>query len=350
MRKLFYIFGLLLLVGCGAKEDQKETLRNVYVVDAVGSDGNGNLLFTGVLEESHNIGLGFKTAGQISRIYVKEGDRVAKGKLLAELDNSDYRLGVEALQIQYDQLSREVARAKKLYEKKSMSGNDYDKAVSGLSQLAVQLKVNKNKLAYTRLYAPASGIIEKVNFSVAEMVDAGTCVFNLLEDSGMEIVCDIPLSSYLQRESFGEISCVVLHGDGRIIPLTLKSIVPKADSNQLYRLRLALGKGDVRGLTSGMNVEVRIHVNSDRSGVMTLPASAVMRHDGKTCVWVLQKDSTIRRCQITVGNTLKDGRIVVESGISAGQKVVRSGVGMLHENEKVKVIEYPSETNVGREL
>lgn len=63
--------------------------------------------------------------------------------MLAELDDEDYKLGVEALQIQYNQLKDEVARTRKLFEQKSVSANDYEKASAGLRQLGVQLQVNK---------------------------------------------------------------------------------------------------------------------------------------------------------------------------------------------------------------
>ena len=50
--------------------------------------------YPGIVREAHTIGLGFKTAGQIERICVKEGDYVRRGQLLAELDAADFRLGV----------------------------------------------------------------------------------------------------------------------------------------------------------------------------------------------------------------------------------------------------------------
>ena len=138
---------------------------------------------SGIVREAHTISLGFKTAGQIERIHVREGDYVRQGQLLAELDDADYRLGVEALQIQYDQLEDEVERTKRLFDQKSVSVNDYEKAVAGLRQLGVQLQVNKNKLDYTKLYAPIDGYVQSVNFSPAEMVDAGTALFTLLDMS-----------------------------------------------------------------------------------------------------------------------------------------------------------------------
>lgn len=350
--KLLWLSAILICCSCSDKSDKKgvadaDTRHSVYVATVGGADSDGARTLTGVVEENDNISLGFKTAGQIKRIYVKEGDRIRKGQLLAELDASDYQLGVEALQIQYDQLKEEVARARRLYEKNSMTANDFEKAVAGLRQLGVQLQVNKNKLAYTRLYAPAAGTVESVNFAPAEMVDAGTAVFTLLDMGRMEVVCDIPANLYMDRGLFTRFSCRSAHIPGREIPLQLISIVPKADGNQLYRMHFALGSDAGSRITPGMNVEVSIGMAGDGKGGVGLPSSALFRKGCATYVWVVKSDSTVVKREVGVKGNLDGAEVIVESGLAPGDRVVRAGVSALHEGEKVKVIEAPSETNVG---
>ncbi|MDE7413407.1 MAG: efflux RND transporter periplasmic adaptor subunit [Muribaculaceae bacterium] len=302
--------------------------------------------FAGVVEERGELSVGFKTAGQLNHIYVHEGQHVSKGQLLATLDDSDYKLGVEALQIQYNQVKEEVGRAQKLFEKKSMSANDYEKAVAGLQQLGVQLQANKNKLAYTRLTSPTSGIIESVNFSAGEMVDAGTAVFTLLDVSQKAVVVDIPVSLYLERNNIKGIYCGTTHSPSTEYAMTILSIVPKADGNQLYRMKLGF-KGESKTLTPGMNVNVRMEFNSTANENLRIPASAVFRKEGKEWVWVLNPDSTVSMRQIEINPRYEGEEVEVISGLTPGASVVRAGVRMLHEGEKVKVIEKPAETNFG---
>ena len=75
-------------------------MRSVSVTQPVALGGETTRTFSGVVKAANEVSLGFKTAGQIARIHVAEGDYVRKGQLLAELDDADYRLAVEALQIQ----------------------------------------------------------------------------------------------------------------------------------------------------------------------------------------------------------------------------------------------------------
>ena len=231
------------------------------IVYPQGQNSIREYLFPGVVQESQEISLGFKTAGQIAGIYVKEGDYVAKGKLIAVLDKSDYRLGVDAARLQYEQMEREVARLKQLFESKSISGNDYDKAVSGLKQLKVQLEAKENQLSYTELRAPVSGYVQSVNFHVSEMVDAGTPFVEILDVSRMEIAVDVPVSFYQQRNQLSGFSCISDYGGNAPEELTLISITPKADNNQLYRMLLGFKDAPDASLTAGMNVAVTVEAS-----------------------------------------------------------------------------------------
>ena len=108
-----------MLCACGQSSHENSTIRSVALTEPVRLEASHVISHPGIVREAHTISLGFKTAGQIERIHVREGDYVRQGTLLAELDDADYRLGVEALQIQYDQLKDEVGRTKQLFDQKS---------------------------------------------------------------------------------------------------------------------------------------------------------------------------------------------------------------------------------------
>lgn len=346
MNKLSVLLCAVALCACSHSPAPQAQPHSVYVVEANGADANATCSFAGKVDEEKTISLGFKTPGQIKKIFVTKGQSVYKGQLLAELDNADYALGVEALQIQYDQVRQEVARAKRLYEKNSMPANDYEKAVAGLQQLAVQLQVNKNKLAYTRLYAPASGVIGEVNFAPAEMVDAGTAVFSLLGASRMEVECDIPARVFHNIANYSNFTCHTSLDSQKQYKMQLLGTVPKADGNQLYRLRLAFAEPVGADITAGTNVEVSALCSAPQSG-MELPASAIFREGSETCVWQVMPDSTVQRRAVKVTDAVSGPNVTVVSGIAPGARVVKAGVNALHNGDKVTVIDQPRATNVG---
>lgn len=342
---------LAVLAGCSVKGRQAASpVRTVKTV-CVESAGTASFsVYPGVVKEANSINVGFKAAGQIEIVNVKEGDYVRSGQLLASLDDKDYKLGVEALQIQYDQLSDEVSRLEELYAKKSVSANDFEKAKAGLAQLGIQLRINKNKLAYTKLYAPVSGYIQKVNFAPSEMVDAGTPLFVMMDVSSIEVIADIPAADCQKRDGFRSYSCRSSQGD--TAPLTLVSIAPKADGNQLYRMTLRCSGTRNAMATSfipGTNVEVlvgREDSAKDSVAVLTLPLAAV-RYDGSQAyVWTVAKDSTLVRMDVQVGASETAGKVCV-TGVGQGVEVVSAGAATLSQGEKVRIMGRQPESNVG---
>ena len=79
----------------------------------------------------------------------------------------------------------------------------------------------------------------------------------------------------------------------------------------------------------------------------TLPLSTIFEHEGQSCVWGVGTDSTISRKVVTVGGTDADGQAVITFGLQGDETIVRSGVHALYDQERVRIIEKPSATNIG---
>ena len=349
MKNVLIILAILpcLLCCCQRRQQPETPAHSVMTTRPIRNGGESTKRFTGIVKEAMEINLGFKTPGQIKRIAVKEGGYVRRGQLIATLDNADYKLGVDALQAQYDQLANETKRLGILYKDKSIPANDYEKALAGLKQVRIQLQANKNKLSYTRLYAPTAGYVDKVNFDEAEMVDAGTPVITLLDTSGKEVEADIPADLYLDNENIISVACRHPYGGGPL-PMRITSITPKADATQLYKMRLAFANEPGKQLTGGMNICIELRMAAPGSdGTFTVPLHSVFQENGKTYVWTVGKSSAVNKREVTVSGTDASGNAVVTSGLNGGEHIVKAGVNALHEGEKVKIIDEGSKTNVG---
>ena len=341
------VFAFLLLFGC-TQQQQPTFTHSVMLTQPVQRGLENEKSFSGIVEEAHEISLGFKTPGQIKRILVKEGDHVRQGQLIATLDEVDYQLGVEQLQIQYDQLDSEMKRLEKLHQNHSLSDNDYVKAVAGLKQVGVQLQTYRNKLEYTQLKAPVSGYVQSVNFEPAEMVDAGTPIINLLDVHRMEVSVNLPANLYMIKDRIKQIVCRSPFEPGKEIPMKLISIAPKADGVQLYKMRLTFeNEGDVR-LTAGQNIEVNLRVaGTDSQNEVTLTPHAIFQEQETAYVWVLGDDSAVHKRAVTVAGLDEKGNAIITNGLTGNEQVVRAGVNVLQDNEQVRVVEEQVKTNIG---
>ncbi len=342
-------------VSCGGSDKAVEQSQHSVLVVKPASVGDKSAkCYSGVVTESKSISLGFKTAGQILKTYVKDGQYVKQGQLLAVLDDVDYQLAANEAKIQYDQMASEFKRLDYLYQSNNLSENDFEKSRAGLERLKINLENCNNRLKYCKLYAPVSGYVVKLNFERAEMVNAGTPVVELMDNSALEVTVDIPAEAYAKREDFIDYTLSI--ADGFSCKSKLLSITPKADNNQLYSMRLSVPAEAKSKLTAGMNVEVSIERSSGEkaesaAATFTLPIRSVFYDsERKPCVWVVGADSAVTATRVTVGDIVGKSQISITSGLSGTETVVRAGVNSLHAGEKVKVIDESDNTNVGRLL
>ena len=337
-----------LLQGCrnGGSTENHATAKNVKTVFPVLVSDVSIRTFPGVVKAASEINLGFKTAGQISRISVREGDYVRAGDVVAELDKKDYLLQLEATQIQYNQLKIEVERLETLYKRNSLPANDYEKATAGLNALGVQLQANKNTIDYTVLKSPAAGYIQSVNFVPSEMVNAGTAVVALVDVSSVKIETELPASLFLRISDFTGYSCRTNLAGNEQIPLKYVGINRKSNSSQLYKMVFEPASVHSR-LAPGMNVEILISMNEKTAETAyTLPVKTVFSENGKTCVWTVQ-NGEVKKREVETGGVSQNGMFIILSGISDSDEVVSAGLRALHENDRVNVIPEAAKTNVG---
>lgn len=336
----FAAAGLLTACGNSEKKSDEVKVHSVMTVLPLNRQESAVKNFTGVVKENSTVSLSFRTAGQIAKILVKEGSHVRRGQLVATLDTKDYQLGVDAAQSQYNQLKNEVERMRKLHEANSLSGNDFEKATSGLEQLGIKLQNAKNQLSYTQLKAPVDGTIQKVNFEPSEMVSAGLPVMDLVDTHRMEVEVNIPAEVYRQLKNSSRAYCMAA---GERYELHRTGVLAKADVNQLFTVRYAI---DGR-LSAGVNVNVYIEIDgSEAVNGLSIPAHAIFEEDGKPYVWVVEQGDVVKRHAITTSRVDSEGMAVVESGISATDRIVKAGVRALHEGDKVKIVTQHS-SNVG---
>ncbi len=347
--RIYFLFlCFLLLAGCsGNNSTQTEIVRKVKLEPVRQADSLQVKYFPGIIKEANEINLAFRVAGPILKIFVNIGDYVKAGQVVAQIDTRDYAVQLEVAQAQYDQVKAEADRIIELYSRQSVTENDYDKAVSGLKMVAAQLKNAEDQLNDTKLTAPVSGYINKVNFLENELVDAGMPVFSMIDAGHYHVEVEIPVSLYINRNKIVSFSAVQQIVSDKSFPLQLLTVSKKASNNQLYRLQLGFNPSGYPKLAPGMDVQVIICYAGDAGAQVCVPLSALFSESDKSYIWVYRSDGTVQKREVVTGKLTGDGRIRIVSGARTGEQVVVAGVNQLTENEKAEPVEPVSETNAG---
>ena len=353
MKKITNLFMLslatILMVACAPKvKEQTEVIRKVKVSHPSKDSLIATKQFSGTIREAAEQNMAFRVAGPISKIYVKEGDYVKKGALIAQIDPRDYDIQAGVAQAQYDQIKAEYNRLTELNNRKSVSDNDYEKAVAGEKMLGMKLKNANDQLNDTKLYAPFSGYIQTVKYEKGELVNTGMTVATLLDVNSYTIDVDLPLSFFILRDQFISQTCRQPLVSNAEYPLQLIGYNMKANNNQLYRISFSLDPKLNTKLAPGMNVDVTISYNTNLENPLFVPLQSVVQLEGKSYVWTYNAtQSTVLKHEVVTDGLTGNGGIRIVSGLSEADIIVVSGVNVLHDGMKVKLLEPTSETNIG---
>lgn len=335
-------------VSCSDNGSKKvENLPSVRLDSALACGMGTTQQYPGKVVSSDDANISFKVAGTLRVVSVKEGQHVKKGQLLAELDNTDYKVQLSATEAEYSQIKAEAERVISLYEDGGTTASNYDKARYGLQQIEAKLENHRNQLSYTRIYAPYDGFVQKLFMKRGETVGAGMPVVSMLSSAAPEVEINLPASAYVNRDNFTKFSCSFDVLPGRTIEADPISVLQQANSNQLYTMRLKLKENDA-SVSPGMSTWVTIYGRNGDGGVVRIPTTSVLERNGKSSVFVYNVSTQkVKEITVEVESLHTDGTVEVRGGVNPADMVVSSGVHHIKDGQKVKPLQPVSKTNVG---
>ncbi|WP_315820589.1 efflux RND transporter periplasmic adaptor subunit [Paraflavitalea speifideaquila] len=117
--------------------------------------------YSGTIASTSQATLSFKTGGIISKIYVKEGDHVAKGQLLATLDLTEINAQVQQAVQGSEKAQRDVTRARNLYNDTVATLEQLQNATTQQQVAAEGLRIARFNQQYAQIRATENGTILK---------------------------------------------------------------------------------------------------------------------------------------------------------------------------------------------
>lgn len=352
IRTIFFVFVTALFSTLSCKQTNNnqanyEKLVKTFEVKSVSEDNEK--YFSGVMEEAEAVNLAFRVAGPIKKVYVKEGDYVKKGTLLAKMDNRDYELQKNAIEAKVKQLRKEYKRIAELNKRKSVADNDFEKMKAGKEMAEAKLKNALDQLEDTKLYAPFSGYISEVFFESGELVNLGMPVAKIIDIEQLKVEINVPVSLFIKQDEIIEISCTQEAIPDKVFPLRLYANNIKANSNGLYSFYLHYEPEKNSKLSPGMNVLVSIKFKKHTSQFFKIPMSAIFEKNDSSFVWIIENE-TVKARNIATNHSPNNGYVGVTKGLKIGEKIVISGIHLLKEDDKVKCLAPKSKTNIGNIL
>jgi len=210
-----------------------------------------NVVATGTLEASEVLNLVSETQGKIVTIYKEKGDRVAVGDVIAKVDDEVIAANVLTAEANYAQFEKDVERLTRLSEENAVTKRDLEQTTIGMKKAKVDL-INAHKvLSNTSIKAPISGYINSDNITVGQLLNSGTAVCEIVDNSKLKL--NIRITEHeVYKISLGQTVDVQLSVfPGKKFPGKITTIAEKADAAMKFNVEITLDNDIVcRGSSS----------------------------------------------------------------------------------------------------
>lgn len=337
-RTVLGLLAMMMLCGCSDKPAsvEKAPTRVTTQVVTPGMVDDGSLTYVGIVEEREATAVSFTSMGVVKRVLVSEGQAVGRGQLIAEIDDTQARNVLTGAEAQMNQANDAMQRYKMLHDNGSLPEVQWVEIQSKVAQAQAQLEVAKKNLADCRLVAPVGGIVGRKLVGAGETALPSQAILSILDISSVKVKVAIPEAevsaigvntpSSIRVDAIG-----VEYRGGRIE----KGVVADALTHT-YDVRIAVANPG-RQLLPGMVANVRFGTGGSDAdaGRLAVPVTAVQRAaDNSLFVWTVDSARTARRTPVTIGPT-EGNRVLVMSGLSAGDRIVTEGYQKLSEGTQV---------------
>lgn len=327
----------ILLVSC-AKKEKTQDVSPVRVETAIvgKSTIDAGRTYAGIIEESSGTMLSFKIPGTIRTINVTEGQRVQKGQLIATLDESsllsNYEIAKAALATAQDTYNR----MKQLHDANSIPEMKWVEVENSLQAAKSSCQIAKNALADTKIYAPQSGIISQKFADAGSTAVPAAPVVKLVDVSPVKATISVPESEISQFNSGSTASIYVNAVDETTYEGTLSDKGVSADPlSRSYSVKFQTSNPDGK-LLPGMLCNVTVSKPGTDEAIVVPVESILLDNENQTFVW-LDLNGKAHKKVVQLGNYLPGG-VVVESGLSDGDKLIVSGQQKVSEGMEVTSI------------
>ncbi len=288
----------------------------------------------GSLRSDESVTLRPEVAGRISKIAFQEGQRVAKGILLVQLDPAVPEAETQQARANLTLARTKYDRAVDLAKSNFISSQAKDEADNNLKIAEASLQLAQAKLAKTDLRAPFSGIIGLRSVSVGDYVKEGADLVNLESIDPLKVDFRVP-EIYMRQVQVGQALQIQLDAlPGKTFEGKVLAVNPLIDAAGRSVVIRAVVRNPDTSLRPGMFARVRL-ITRDAKDALVLPEQALVPQGDQQFVYRIVDGKAVRT-KVEVGQR-RDAKVEVLSGIAKDDVVVTAGQLKLRDGAAVTV-------------
>jgi len=344
MRNLiFFSLAIISLDGCTSRTNNKAILKNdaipVKIAPVSTDTGNTHVQASGLLSTEDEARLSFKISGIIEKVYVKEGQFVKKGQMLATLKSSEIEAQVSQVQLGLEKAQRDYQRTSNLYKDSVATLEQMQNAKTGVDIARKNLQQVAFNQQYSKIYAVSDGFIVKQLLHEGELANPGNAVLYMSSiSSSSKWILKIGVSdrewAVIEKGNRAFVTVDAFPGKQFKALVSKKALAADPVSGS-FEIELQVDFDKARPAI-GMFGNASVIPSQKRIG-FSIPYDALLEANGKNgFVFITDDKKTVKRVPITIAN-IDNRQVYVASGLEGHQYVVISGSAYLDDQSAITI-------------
>lgn len=335
-----------LLASCG-EEKKKELIPSaqdaipVKVISLEKKESQPEIHSSGQFTTNDETMLSFKTGGIINGLFVKEGDAVKQGQLLATLDLTEISAQVNLAQLGYEKAERDYNRVRNLYLDSVATLEQSQNTKTALDLAREQLNAARFNMRYSEIRAMKDGIVLKKFANPGQVIGSGMPVIQVNSAGKSDWILRVSVSdrewAQITLNDRAEISTDAIEGKTMAAIVSSKSegIDPYSGS---FTVELKVTDGKTFDIAAGMFGKATIFP-SKTAAVWHIPYQSLLDGDGNTgFVFVTNDGKTAEKIPVKI-ISLQNNDMLIGEGLENAKQLIISGSAYLTDHSPIKIIQ-----------
>lgn len=294
-----------------------------------------SLWLTGNMEATADIDVASGASGIIITVQADLGQKVAKGEVIAAIDDKLSRLEVQKAGVMVEKLKKDLTRFTNLYSGGSATEQQVAEAQNLYDNARIQLEQAEKRLSDATIKSPIQGIIVKRFAESGEYINIGSPIATVVDISKLKIKLNVSETNIYQLHVNDRVKITTDIYPGVVFDGVLSNMGSKGDESHNYPVEIEITNSITYPLRSGTFANVLIHV-PETAEALYIPRESLLGSINNAAVYVAENNLAIRK-RIVVGKG-NDTYIQVVSGLKEGEKVIVNGLINLADNKPIRII------------
>ena len=279
-----------------------------------------------------------ETGGRLTKVRPREGQFVKRGQLVASVDLESMTKQRAEVEISLSLAKDLFARQKRLWDQKIGTEIQFVQAKNSVERLEKSLETIDFQLTKSSIFAPISGVIEKVFLKTGELAGPGSPILQILNTTKVKVKVDVP-ERYLKSVRSGQLVKVEFPALEETRNARITRISPTINPvNRTFEVVINLNNAN-RVLKPNLLASV-FFKDYEEKAVVLVPLDIVQQEiGGDSYVYIKGNNDSgaIAQKVIVATGEADKGEIIVTDGLKGGKELIIDGAIGLGDQELIKV-------------